>query len=292
MKNPVWNQALKMCADPPRARHYLSLLAATTAAPALENPSADQARVLSALFSGSQALGNLLVANPEWLSLLEPDLLRHPRHEQGLRGEVEKWLKPLLPARDYEAGFGQLRRFKQREMLRIAARDLARFGKAPEIIREISDVADVCLEGVLRLSLQRSAERFGQPYHQDAADRWQPTVFCVLGLGKLGGRELNYSSDVDVLFVYSGEGQVFKEPPAKAKTLRPVMPSHQFFNRLAEAFIGEVTRLTQGGTLFRIDLRLRPEGDTGPLCRSVDSYENYYAQWGQTWERIILMKAS
>jgi glutamate-ammonia-ligase adenylyltransferase len=69
------------------------------------------------------------------------------------------------------------------------------------------------------------------------------------------------------------------------------MTNHQFFNRLTEAFIAEVSRVSAGGMLFRIDLRLRPEGDSGPLCRSLGSYENYYAQWGQTWERMMLIKA-
>jgi glutamate-ammonia-ligase adenylyltransferase len=69
------------------------------------------------------------------------------------------------------------------------------------------------------------------------------------------------------------------------------MSSHQFFNRLAESFIAEVSRMTSGGSLYRIDLRLRPEGNAGPLTRSVESYENYYAQWGQTWERMMLIKA-
>ena len=110
-------------------------------------------------------------------------------------------------------------------------------------------------------------------------------------MGKLGGQELNYSSDVDVLFVYGEEGNVFKESPTKKKTPRPILTNHQFFTRLAEAFIAEVSRVSPGGMLFRIDLRLRPEGDSGPLCRSLDSYENYYAQWGQTWERMMLIKA-
>ena len=69
------------------------------------------------------------------------------------------------------------------------------------------------------------------------------------------------------------------------------LSNHQFFIRLAEAFIAEVSRLTMEGTLFRIDLRLRPEGNSGPLARSLNSYENYYAQWGQTWERMMLIKA-
>ena len=113
----------------------------------------------------------------------------------------------------------------------------------------------------------------------------------MLGLGKLGGQELNYSSDVDVLLVYGEDGQVFKQPPGQAKSQSPVMPNHQFFNRLAEALIAEVTRVTPDGSLYRMDLRLRPDGGRGPLCRSLAGYENYYEQWGQTWERMMLIKA-
>ena len=163
-------------------------------------------------------------------------------------------------------------------------------GTVPEITREISDVADICLDSVWQLCRQQLTERLGEPFHQDADDNWQPTEFCVFGMGKLGGQELNYSSDVDVIFGYSEEGHVFKEPPSKGKQTGRGLTNHQFFKRLAEAFIAEVTRMTPDGTLYRIDLRLRPEGDAGPLVRSLASYENYYAQWGQTWERMMLIK--
>src|SRR5213075_1168169 len=95
----------------------------------------------------------------------------------------------------------------------------------------------------------------------------------------------------DVLFVYSDEGSVFKEPPRKGKTAKPSLTNHQFFKRVAEQFVAEVGKMTGDGMLYRIDLRLRPEGDAGPLVRSLASYENYYAQWGQTWERMMLIKA-
>ena len=176
-------------------------------------------------------------------------------------------------------------------MLRVAARDLARLGAVTEIILELSDVADVCLSSVWQLCRRRLTERLGQPYHQDADGRWHPTAFCVFGMGKLGGQELNYSSDVDVIFVYAEEGKVFKEPPSKNKVPLSGMSSHQFFNRLSEMFISEVGAMTGEGSLYRIDLRLRPEGDSGPLSRSLAGYENYYAQWGQTWERMALIKA-
>ena len=291
MKNLVWTKAIKDSADPQRARHYLDLLAAATDATVLAKASAEQARILCALFSGSQALSNWLIAHPDFLPSLTPDLLFHLRREQGLRREVNEWLAPLISVRDYAGGFARLRQFKQAQMLRIAARDLARLGPMTDIIRELSDVADVCLDSVWRLCHQQLTERLGQPYHQDVKGHWQPTPFCVLGMGKLGGQELNYSSDVDVIFVYADEGRVFKEPPGKGKLPSGGLQSHQFFNRLSEAFIAEVSAMSAEGSLYRIDLRLRPEGDSGPLARSLASCENYYAQWGQTWERMMLIKA-
>src|SRR5208282_2198590 len=290
MKKSDWQKLAGASADPVRVKHFLDLLAATGAGPQLEKFPADRIRVVVALLSGSQALGNLLVANPGWLSALDIGQLKFPRRAEGFRHEIESGLKPKLEARDYAGAFAGLRRFKQREMLRIAARDLARLSNVVEITREISDLADVCLDAVWRICRQQFTERFGQPFHQDAEGDWRRTESCVLGMGKLGGQELNYSSDVDVLFLHSDEGEVFKATPAKKKAQRATMSNRQFFNKLAEAFIAEVSRVTPDGMLFRIDLRLRPEGDAGPLCRSLESYENYYTEWGQTWERMMLIK--
>jgi glutamate-ammonia-ligase adenylyltransferase len=300
MPKMTWQKWVEDAADPKRAGHFLDLLAATSAGSQLKKFSAGQIRVLVALFSGSQALGELLVAHPEWLPVLEAGNLKYPRRTQGFQHEVEGWLKPKLAANDYTGALTELRRFKQREMLRIAARDLARLGDVVEITREISDMADVCLDAVWRICRQQFFEKFGQPRHQDAEGNWLPTEFCVLGMGKLGGQELNYSSDVDLMFLYTDEGEVFKEaPPKKGSRLDGVSPhqqtrtlsNHQFFNKLVEAFAAEISRMTAEGFLFRVDLRLRPEGDAGPLARSLESYENYYAQWGQTWERMMLIKA-
>ena len=291
MKNPLWAKVIRTCADPQRAKHFLGLLSETSVAAQLQQVSPEQIHLLVALFSGSQALSYLLVANPDWLPTLDLAHIEHPRRDQGLRAEVRTWLVPLLETRDYAGALAKLRQFKQREMLRIAARDLARLGDVVEITRELSDVADVCLDSVGRIVWRQFTAKFGVPFQRDGRGIWQPTPFCVLGMGKLGGQELNYSSDVDVLFVYADEGQVFKQPPAGRAAPSATLSSHQFFNRLAEAFIAEVSRMTAEGSLFRIDLRLRPEGGSGPLCRSLGSYENYYAQWGQTWERMMLIKA-
>ncbi len=294
MKKSVWAKALKAAADPHRVRHFVELLSGTTVKQQLANVSAREAAILSALFSGAEVLSGQLVVHPDWLALLQPERLKYPRRKQGFRQEVDSWLQPWLTAADYAVALGRLREFKEREALRIAARDLAWVSNVPEITRELSDLADVCLNAVWQVCYQQLAQRHGEPWHPTPDGRWQPTAGCVLGLGKLGGQELNYNSDVDVVFVYSEEGEVFKEPPGKTAQTTPYrsgLKNHQFFNRLAEAFIAEVTRLSPEGTLYRIDLRLRPEGDLGPLSRSLAAFENYYAQWGQTWERMMLIKA-
>ena len=289
LSTPVWQQALAEAADPARARECLSRLAATSGAAVLSAANEPTARVVAAVLSGSQWAAALLEARPDWLAELEPGRLQHPRLHKGLSGEVQASLQPCLAARDYPNALAGLRRFKQKEMLRIAARDLGGFGKTPDIVREISNVADICLDGAYRVCHQQLAERFGEPFHPDAEGDWQPTGFCVLGLGKLGGQELNYSSDVDLMFLYSGEGGAFKDPP-KNRAAKPGLSNHQFFTKLAEAFVTEVSQLSSEGQLYRVDLRLRPEGDAGPLVRSLESCEHYYAQWGQTWERMMLLK--
>ncbi len=306
----AWSAAVRSCADPERARHFYDQLEATSAGATLSRLDAEGARILAALFSGSNALGSVVVARPDWLRVLSLEELKFPRRKEGLLAEIEGELERLLRGREFEAALNDLRRFKQREMLRVGARDLARLVSVEEITRELSDVADICLDYVWRICFARLLDRHGRPRHQDADGKWHETPGCVLGLGKLGGQELNYSSDVDVIFVYEEEGQVFAgagETPAiqgriKATKGRPGdfdaatpkrggLSNHQFYCRLAEMFIGEVSKMTSDGALYRIDLRLRPEGDLGPLARSVSSYENYYAQWGQTWERMMLIKA-
>lgn len=292
MQNHAWSAAVAACADPARARHFEAALVGAGLQPQLRGLSEAAAQALAALLSGSQVLGEWLVQHPDWLEvLLEPEVLAHPRSARGLRAEFEPQLKPRLKERDYAGALGRLRGFQQRELTRIALRDLAGKADVAEVTLELSDLADVCLETVLRVVWQQLTERFGVPYELTPEGRWQRTRFCVLGLGKLGGQELNYSSDVDVLFVYGAEGWAFKDPPREGSQAGKGLGNHDFFRRVGEAFIAEVGRSTEHGALYRIDLRLRPEGKTGPLARSLEGYENYYAQWGQTWERLMLIKA-
>ncbi len=247
------------------------------------------------MLGASEDLAEQLRRNPSWLAAcFSLESLARPRPIHGLRREADRFLNAALRQADHAGALRELRIFRQREHLRIAARDLARRAPVEEITRELSDVADTVLAGVLRVVRAQVASRFGEPWEKDAGGGgdWRPTPFCLLGLGKLGGRELNYSSDVDVMFLYGDEGQVFRHPPRPGPFPGPAgLTNHQFFKRLAEAFVAEVARPAPEGQLYRIDLRLRPEGDAGPLARSLEGYENYYAQWGQTWERLMLIKA-
>jgi glutamate-ammonia-ligase adenylyltransferase len=285
-----WKEALKASAEPNRARVFLLQLAAHSLE-TLRGFSPEAARVLVSLFSGSVAVSEWLIKHPEWLSTLDPALLQNPRREQGLRREVNEWLDPAIAAGKHSEALAKLRLFQRRDLMRLATRELARLATTSELTLELSNLADVCLNSVWRLCFEQHVARLGRPYHQDAEGRWIPTQFSVIGLGKLGGQELNYNSDVDLTLVYSEEGFVFKEPPAKNAATERALSSHQFFKRAAEAFVTELTRSTPEGVLYRVDLRLRPEGDAGPIVRSLPSYEAFYSQWGQTWERMMLMKA-
>src|SRR5213082_1822661 len=164
--------------------------------------------------------------------------------------------------------FRALRLWKAREMTRIALRELAEASSLEDTTAELSCLAGVCLSIVYEECDTRLRTRFGA----------HDTEFTVLGLGKLGGRELNHSSDVDLIFLYGEEGQVSAR-----------FTNHEWHNRLAE----QIVKSFSGGepNLFRIDLRLRPEGSAGPLARSLESMENYYAGFGETWERLALIKA-
>src|SRR4051812_4683606 len=166
--------------------------------------------------------------------------------------------------------FRLLRQWKGREMTRIALREIANVAPLEETTAELSQIAEICIRQVLFHWNNELRSRLGSP----------DTEFAVLGLGKLGGGELNHSSDIDVIFFYGDEGQV-----------TPRLSHHEFFNRLSAKIVETFSSSHPEGALFRIDLRLRPEGSAGPLARSVESMAHYYYGFGETWERLALIKA-
>ena len=219
------------------------------------------------LFAVSSICAARIVQNPElllWLS--QPEICRQGRDHIEMANELYRAAKTDVAVNNFQI----LHRWKNKEMTRIALRELANAAALEETTAELSQLAEICVREVFAHWNAKFRESFGSP----TAD------FAILALGKLGGHELNHSSDVDLIFLYSEEGE-----------LSPRLSYHQWFNRLAEKILETFSTRDPEGALFRIDLRLRPEGSTGPLARSLESMENYYAGFGETWERIALIKA-
>lgn len=171
-----------------------------------------------------------------------------------------------------------LRLFRQREMLRIAWRDLAGQASLDETLADLSNLADALIDGALRWLHTVLAEKFGQPVTRTGTE----IQMMVLGMGKLGGRELNFSSDIDLIFAFPEMGQTDSQKPIE---------NEQFFLRLGQALIAALDQQTADGRCFRVDMRLRPFGESGPLVISVAAMERYFLEQGREWERYAMIKA-
>ena len=273
---PAIDAACRASADPDRALRNFKRLLAAVPDPALLLSLLQQndwlAAALAAGFGASQPISETLVRHPEYLHWLLTDAqFDEGRRKTVMAHDANSVVTLALPGMKLNA----LRRFKQREMTLIGLRDLAGRANLVQVVSEVSDLADVCLSQVLAIHWPELTARYGEPSNRD---------FAILGLGKLGGRELNYSSDIDLMFLYGADGDTVRDG-------HRTMSNQQFFTKLAEAVVASVSARTTEGDLFRVDLRLRPEGDAGSLVRTVESCEDYYASRGETWERMMLIKA-
>lgn len=178
-----------------------------------------------------------------------------------------------------------LSRFRRRELLRIYLRDIRRLATIAEITEEISNLADAILEHALRLARQELDNRYGPPQEKDEKGRQRPAEICVVALGKLGSRELNYSSDIDLLFIYSDEGTT-----AGVGTRDPIT-NREYFIKLAETITKLVGEQSGEGAAYRVDLRLRPHGRVGPLAMSLRDTVRYYVNEAAAWERQVLIRS-
>ena len=172
-----------------------------------------------------------------------------------------------------------LRTFRRRELSRIAWRDLAGWADLSEIMFDLSALADACIDSALSWLYLAAEEKYGTPI---GAHSGEPTSMAVLGLGKLGGRELNFSSDVDLMFAYSEPG---------ATTGTRTLSNHEFFLYLGQRLVNVLSEPTEDGIVFRVDMRLRPNGNSGPLALGFEAFEQYYQTHGREWERYALIKA-
>ena len=219
------------------------------------------------LLAISSICATRLARDPKLLLWLhQPDVCLAQRGYAQMSNDLSGLAGDLIAERNFRA----VRLWKGREMVRIALRELADVAPLEETTSELSYLAEICIRRVFEHWDADLRRRHGSPTAE----------FGILALGKLGGYELNHSSDVDLIFLYSEDGQ-----------LSPRLSYHEFFNRLAEKILESFSAPDPEGSLFRVDLRLRPEGSAGPLARSLESMEHYYGGFGETWERLALIRA-
>ncbi len=235
--------------------------------------------ILSTLAATSQFLSDALIRSPQTVAwLLDPSVMQ-TRSREAMHAEVARAGRPF---RTDEARLNALRRVKRRELCRIGLRDLLGDADLVTTTQELSELADACLAQAWAIVEPALHARYGRPGHAGAGGERTPTGFAVIALGKHGGAELNYSSDIDLCFVYDAEGET--DGPE-------VVSSRTYFARLAEQLVGALTAMTEEGTVYRVDLRLRPEGTGGPLALPLAAYRAYHQARAALWERQALIKA-
>lgn len=198
-------------------------------------------------------------------------------------GADEDWLAAELHracADSFEdaAFMDALRRFRRRHLVRIAWRDLAGLAEIDEILLELSRLADACIRASYRNGVALLSARHGTPRDVEGKD----LEFLVLGMGKLGGRELNFSSDIDLVFLFPAHGETDGRRP---------LSYEEYFARLGKHIARQLGSVTAEGFVYRVDLRLRPFGDSGPVAVSFDAFEDYLQHHGRDWERYAFVKA-
>ncbi len=209
------------------------------------------------------------------LDLLGSDELQASLAETAFRSELHR----LLAAAEVEPG-AVLRRYRQRHMLRIIWRDFCRLADTRETVRDTSLLAEACIAEALDISQAAMEARFGVPRGRTSGQRQQ---LIVLAMGKLGARELNVSSDIDLIFAFPEEGETDGEKKS--------ISNEEFFTRVGRGLISALDQVTAEGFVFRVDMRLRPYGDSGALVHNFAALEEYYQDQGRDWERYALIKA-
>nr|MBA3334725.1 hypothetical protein [Acidobacteriota bacterium] len=234
------------------------------------------------LASFSPLLAATLLQNPDYISWLKSQ--RNSANVKTKEVLLESLERFALLNSEVAANV-LLARFRRRELLRIYLRDIRGLGTIAEITEEISNLADAILEYALGIARQELDNRYGIPLEVDEKNRAKQAKFCIVALGKLGSGELNYSSDIDLLFLYSKNGTT------SGQGVRGAVTNREYFVKLAEL----LTKLAGGqageGAAYRIDLRLRPNGRVGSLAISLDEAKGYYQQNAQPWERQVLIRS-
>lgn len=251
---------------------FLSLLA--------ENPRT--MRLLIALFAGSEFLTDLFLKRPELLdSLLRVDLTQSRKSSDEMRKDLAM---AVAQKDDPERKLNAIRRAKAEESLRIGLHDLGGGLDLKETIGQLSDLAEACIDGALTLATQEMERGYG---------RIEKGKFAVMGMGKLGGREIDYNSDLDLIFIYDASDGARSSKGVGSpgsKTPDPLLEAHDYYVRLGQKLITFLSAPMEEGILYNIDMRLRPSGRFGPLVSSLAAFRHYHRTTAELWERQALIK--
>ena len=276
---------------PPAVLNRFDLLLATSAAPEEglryfarlreQHPSFFQRLTLStaglryliAVFTHSHFLSEEILEHPGWAEqLLEAGDLHQVRTAETMAEMLDAELPPGPPSTL------ELAKFRRRQMLRILIRDVLGFGTLPEITGELTALADTIVEAAYQRIQRQMIAQFGAPRTASGEE----ARFAVIALGKMGGNELNYSSDIDLMFLYSANGETDGVE---------IVTNKEFFKRAANQLTELLSTYTAEGMCYRVDLRLRPDGSLGEVCISLEGAEQYYGQRARDWELQMMIKA-
>jgi glutamate-ammonia-ligase adenylyltransferase len=235
---------------------------------------------LSAHLAKSRYAARLIEARPTLATELDATG-RNP----FARDEIDAALRNIAGA-DEQTVRRVLRELRQRVFLRVMARDLAGLATLTEVCAAMSDLAEASVSAAQAWADAQLRARYGAVRDAQGAEQ----NLMVVGMGKLGGRELNVSSDIDLVFVYPGEGQTDGIDAAGNPGLRTIS-AHEYFGALGRKLIALLNDATEDGFVFRVDMRLRPDGEAGALALSLDGLENYFVAHGREWERYAWIKA-
>jgi glutamate-ammonia-ligase adenylyltransferase len=239
--------------------------------------------LLGKVFGSSPFLSDILIRNPEYLYwVFDPEVMKTQKKKRELHRDLAGSLRLLKGKEDR---LDLLRIFKRKEILRIGIRDLLRAATVEETLIALSDLADVLIQNAYALCEKEMRRKYGIPLYRDRSGKKIRSGFAILAMGKLGGGELNFSSDVDLMYVYaSGAGET------SGGRGKERLPNPEYFERLSQEISSALHAVKEGGIVYRVDLRLRPEGEMGLIAIPLHGYRRYYAARGETWERLSLLK--
>ncbi|MCS6925830.1 MAG: bifunctional [glutamate--ammonia ligase]-adenylyl-L-tyrosine phosphorylase/[glutamate--ammonia-ligase] adenylyltransferase, partial [Candidatus Binatia bacterium] len=282
---PQWEAMIAgVCAapDPALAAANLSRLAEHGFATGQVLNSPVLLRDLLFLLGASQHLASVLLQQgPAWESTFVTDVHASVKSVADHLAALQAQLPLDLAEEDFLRG---LRLYRNREYLRIGTRDLLALASLEDTTRDLSALAEAAVQMAYLYTRAKLRTWYGEAMCDDGTTR-RPVGFVVLGMGKLGGEELNFSSDIDLIYLYERDGG-----PTSGGS-KGTIESRGFFTHLAQGITRALSDLVYGGRVFRVDLRLRPDGVNGPVVNSLPNTLLYYESWGQTWERMALLKA-